>query len=32
MNAATPTREIYWNVSNVWVMYAMLMPAAVVAG
>src|SRR2546423_1004905 len=32
MNAATPTREIYWNVSNVWVMYALLMPAAAVAG
>src|ERR671933_81880 len=32
MNSATPTREIYWNVTHVWVMYALLLPAAAVAG
>src|SRR5215212_7092561 len=26
------TREIYWNVSHVWVMYALLVPAALAAG
>ena len=26
------TREIYWNVSHVWVMYALLLPTAAVAG
>ncbi|HEX7958054.1 MAG TPA: (Fe-S)-binding protein, partial [Pyrinomonadaceae bacterium] len=26
------TRQIYWNVSQVWAMYALLAPAAVVAG
>src|ERR1044072_6239318 len=26
------TRQIYWNVSHVWVMYAMLVPTALVAG
>ena len=26
------TRQIYWNVSHVWVMYALLVPTAVVAG
>jgi Fe-S oxidoreductase/nitrate reductase gamma subunit len=32
MNAAEATREIYWNVSHVWVMYALLAPTAAVAG
>ena len=22
----TPTREIYWNISNVWLMYVLLIP------
>src|ERR1044072_5962201 len=26
------TRQIYWNVSHVWAMYALLLPTAVVAG
>jgi hypothetical protein len=26
------TRQIYWNVSHVWVMYALLVPTALVAG
>ncbi|HZB46672.1 MAG TPA: heterodisulfide reductase-related iron-sulfur binding cluster [Pyrinomonadaceae bacterium] len=32
MNPAEATREIYWNVSHVWVMYALLVPTALVAG
>lgn len=28
----TPTREIYWNIHNVWLMYALLMPTLVVFG
>ncbi|MCA1617722.1 MAG: 4Fe-4S dicluster domain-containing protein [Acidobacteria bacterium] len=35
MNAAAvneATREIYWNVTQVWVMYALLVPTALVAG
>src|SRR5437764_1071974 len=35
MNAAATneaTREIYWNVTHVWVMYALLLPTAAVAG
>src|SRR5919197_1036528 len=31
MNAADATREIYWNVTHVWVMYALLLPTAAVA-
>lgn len=27
-----PTRQIYWNVSQVWAMYALLVPTALVAG
>ena len=27
-----PTRQIYWNVSQVWAMYALLLPTALVAG
>jgi Fe-S oxidoreductase/nitrate reductase gamma subunit len=26
MNAAEATRELYWNISHVWVMYALLLP------
>lgn len=28
----TPTREIYWNVSAVWVMYALLVPTLLISG
>jgi Fe-S oxidoreductase/nitrate reductase gamma subunit len=27
-----PTRQIYWNITQVWVMYALLVPTAVAAG
>ena len=26
----TPTREVYWNITNVWVMYVLFVPAAAV--
>jgi Fe-S oxidoreductase len=32
MNAAEATRQIYWNVSHIWVMYVLLLPTALVAG
>ena len=32
MNAAGATREVYWNITHVWVMYALLLPTALVAG
>ncbi|HEX8494969.1 MAG TPA: heterodisulfide reductase-related iron-sulfur binding cluster [Pyrinomonadaceae bacterium] len=32
MNSSEATRQIYWNISHIWVMYAMLVPTAVVAG
>src|SRR5918997_3126354 len=32
MNSAEATRQIYWNVSHVWAMYALLAPTALVAG
>src|SRR5258705_1380388 len=32
MNTAEATRQIYWNISHVWVMYALLLPTAVIAG
>src|SRR5215216_20108 len=32
MNASEATREIYWNVTHVWVMYALLVPTALAAG
>ncbi|HEX8176222.1 MAG TPA: heterodisulfide reductase-related iron-sulfur binding cluster [Pyrinomonadaceae bacterium] len=32
MNLQEATRQIYWNVSQVWVMYALLVPTAGVAG
>jgi Fe-S oxidoreductase/nitrate reductase gamma subunit len=32
MNTAEATRQIYWNISHIWVMYALLLPTAAVAG
>ncbi|HEV7858475.1 MAG TPA: heterodisulfide reductase-related iron-sulfur binding cluster [Pyrinomonadaceae bacterium] len=32
MNYAEATRQIYWNISRIWVMYALLLPTMVVAG
>jgi ferredoxin len=32
MNTAEATRQIYWNISHIWVMYLLLLPTAVVAG
>lgn len=32
MNTATATRQIYWNISQMWVMYALLLPTAAIAG
>jgi cell division protein FtsW (lipid II flippase) len=32
MNTAEATREIYWNISYIWVMYLLLLPTAAVAG
>ena len=32
MTSAEATRQIYWNISHVWVMYALLWPTALVAG
>ncbi len=32
MNTAEATRQIYWNISHVWGMYALLFPTAVIAG
>src|SRR5688572_1237910 len=32
MNPAQATREIYWNISHIWVMYLLLVPAVLVAG
>ena len=32
MNTAEATRQIYWNVAHLWVMYALLVPTALVAG
>ncbi len=32
MNSAEATRQIYWNVSHIWGMYVLLLPAAAVAG
>lgn len=29
---ADPTRQIYWNISHVWVMYALLLPTVAIAG
>ncbi len=32
MNTAEATRQIYWNISHVWLMYVLLLPVLVVAG
>lgn len=32
MDSAEATRQIYWNVSHLWMMYALLLPTALVAG
>ena len=32
MNPADATREIYWNISHIWVMYLLLLPTVAVAG
>jgi len=32
MNPTEATRQIYWNISHVWVMYVMLLPMLAVAG
>ncbi len=32
MNAAAATREVYWNITQIWVMYALLVPTLVIAG
>jgi len=32
MNSAEATRQIYWNVSHIWVMYVLLLPTAAAAG
>ncbi len=31
MNTAEATRQIYWNISHIWVMYALLLPTAAIA-
>jgi len=32
MNTAEATRQIYWNISHIWVVYALLLPTAAIAG
>ncbi len=32
MNPADATRQIYWNISHIWVMYLLLLPTVAVAG
>ena len=32
MNGELPTREVFWNVTQVWVMYVLLIPTMLVAG
>jgi Fe-S oxidoreductase/nitrate reductase gamma subunit len=32
MNSAEATRQIYWNISHIWVMYVLLLPTVLVAG
>src|SRR6266850_2441238 len=32
MNTAEATRQIYWNISHTWVVYALLLPTAAIAG
>ena len=31
MNPAEPTRQIYWNISHIWVMYVLLLPTVAIA-
>ena len=31
MNPAGPTRQIYWNISHIWAMYALLLPTLAIA-
>ena len=31
MNPAEPTRQIYWNISHIWVMYVLLLPTLAIA-
>jgi Fe-S oxidoreductase/nitrate reductase gamma subunit len=32
MNTSEATRQIYWNISHIWAMYALLLPTAAIAG
>src|SRR6185369_2648730 len=32
MTPAVPTRQIYWNISNIWLMYVLLLPALGIFG
>jgi Fe-S oxidoreductase/nitrate reductase gamma subunit len=32
MNVQEATRQIYWNISHIWVMYVLLVPTAAIAG
>ncbi|HEY0320299.1 MAG TPA: heterodisulfide reductase-related iron-sulfur binding cluster [Pyrinomonadaceae bacterium] len=32
MDTASATRQIYWNINHIWVMYALLLPTAAIAG
>ena len=32
MNTGEATRQIYWNISHIWVMYALLLPTLAIAG
>ncbi|HVR30015.1 MAG TPA: heterodisulfide reductase-related iron-sulfur binding cluster, partial [Thermoanaerobaculia bacterium] len=32
MNPAEATREVFWNITHIWVMYALLVPTALIAG
>ena len=32
MNGELPTREVFWNVTHVWIMYVLLIPTMLVAG
>lgn len=32
MNASAATREVFWNISHIWLMYVLLVPTALVGG
>jgi len=32
MNPAAATRTVYWNITHIWVMYALLAPTILIAG